>query len=169
MSFIQGINLENKGVGLMLRDDYVDQYEWDPVTATGKFAWRWWSCCTDGMILGPLPYTNYSLDIFVNRSLTAGIKGLAVMSFNYSSNDVDYFIFDEESEFDSSRELRITGQFCSEYCREFTNCGVCTADAKCAWVEGEGCVGSPEPEPPVLIVRGCGRAGLGMCWQCRWQ
>ena len=44
---IQAINLENKGVGVVLRDDSFDDYVWDPVTARGSFRWTWWPCCTD--------------------------------------------------------------------------------------------------------------------------
>ena len=43
-----------------------------------------------GMILGPLPYTDYSLEFKMNMTAAdLGIVGASVMSFNYSSEDVD--------------------------------------------------------------------------------
>ena len=36
--------------------------------------------------------------------------------------------------------LGIRGQLCAEYCREFTSCGECTSDDKCAFVDGQGCI-----------------------------
>ena len=68
---VVGNNLAGKGVDLALQDDFVDTYKWDEATAQGSFTWRWWSCCTDGVVIGPMPYTNYSLDIYVNRRLVA--------------------------------------------------------------------------------------------------
>ena len=50
---VTGVNLTNRGVRVMLADDPAvyqrqdDVYDWDEVTATGRFSWRWFPCCTD--------------------------------------------------------------------------------------------------------------------------
>ena len=40
----------------MLRDDPWNQYTYDAATGRYNFHWYWLECCTDGMVLGPLPY-----------------------------------------------------------------------------------------------------------------
>lgn len=70
------------GTKIQLRDDYVadrascasitsDCYAWDTVSGRGTFSWKWATCCTDGMVLGPLPSTGFSMELKYN-----GIEGL---------------------------------------------------------------------------------------------
>ena len=60
-------------VGIITMDDTPEQTraeangqlgqygQWDPSRARGSFYWNWLDCCTDGMILGPLPQTRWTM------------------------------------------------------------------------------------------------------------
>lgn len=40
---------------------------WSPANASGSFHWEWGSCCTDGMILGPLPESDFQMTFRVTK------------------------------------------------------------------------------------------------------
>lgn len=40
---------------IMLRDDPWNRYTYDAATGRYRFVWHWLECCTDGMVLGPMP------------------------------------------------------------------------------------------------------------------
>lgn len=49
-------NLAGRGGGILVKDDPNDSsYVWDYATGTASPSWRWWPCCTDGFVMGPLP------------------------------------------------------------------------------------------------------------------
>ena len=77
-------------------------YSWDEASAEGVFSWRYGTCCTDGLILGPLPgsdggsggggggggggatggATNYSLSLSFDPILATGVHTVALMSLD---------------------------------------------------------------------------------------
>merc|ERR1719321_960906 len=42
-------------IPIQLRDDPWNTYTFDPETGRAHFHWYWLECCTDGMVIGPLP------------------------------------------------------------------------------------------------------------------
>ena len=42
-------------------------------------------------MLGPLPFTDYTLDFSYNLTATTGIEGVAVMSYNHTSDDIELY------------------------------------------------------------------------------
>ena len=44
-----------------------------------------------GVILGPLPYTNYSLGFTFDKTFASqeALQGVAILSFNFTSDDYD--------------------------------------------------------------------------------
>eukprot|EP01129_Flabellula_baltica_P010134 TRINITY_DN4246_c0_g2_i1.p1 TRINITY_DN4246_c0_g2~~TRINITY_DN4246_c0_g2_i1.p1 ORF type:complete len:888 (+),score=167.51 TRINITY_DN4246_c0_g2_i1:2-2665(+) len=48
--------LAGKGASITVRDDPGDSsYIWNDSDGTSSPYWKWWPCCTDGMVLGKLP------------------------------------------------------------------------------------------------------------------
>ena len=37
--------------------------EWNSSAGRGSFHWAWGACCTDGMVLGPMPTTGFQMDL----------------------------------------------------------------------------------------------------------
>ena len=57
-------NDDNKtrlGTDWVIKQGYNTSDGWDPTTGVGAFAWQWAACCTDGMVLGPLPPDSWSM------------------------------------------------------------------------------------------------------------
>ena len=140
---LEGGNLEDAGVQLLLRDDPNDRYEWDDATASGYFRWHWSPCCTDGALLGPFPKFNYTLDLIFNSSEATGIDSVYVWSFNYTSGDVaGSFVRFPLVASDVSDSLRISvhGVDCDTFCGTQQTCSKCLLHDECGWVEGTGCM-----------------------------
>jgi hypothetical protein len=55
---LDGYGIASVGAEVVAHDDPEaddDHYQWSGWAGTGEFSWKWGSCCTDGMVLGPFP------------------------------------------------------------------------------------------------------------------
>ena len=146
---IDAPELAGTGVQLVLKDDNAnracsfnaagrpgnDCYEWDPATGSGSFGWKWASCCTDGMVLGPLPQDGWCFNL--QLPYLENIFHAAVGSFNADTNDLDVVHLD----FDTVTEhgLNVCSFQCDAYCGTHETCGACASDSACSWCPGSGC------------------------------
>ncbi|KAK3262583.1 hypothetical protein CYMTET_28567 [Cymbomonas tetramitiformis] len=66
---------------------YEDCYAFDPSLGKGTFAWKYPSCCTDGMSLGPLPIDEFCFTIHIET--TTGLSKVKLGSWVESSNTIN--------------------------------------------------------------------------------
>lgn len=148
--FIDSPDLANQGVDILLKDDHrgtsnscasatSDCYAWDPSTGEGSFAHKWARCCTDGMVLGPLPETDFCFNM--RYDLVQGIERFRIGSIADNGIDMDLIAVPWEAAEDG---IVVCGQTCSDYCTQFDTCGSCSSDSACSWCPGQGCVAEHE-------------------------
>ena len=54
---------QGTGASVLLSDDPSEGSGWVDSTGRGVLRWEWGSCCSDGMVFGPLPVDTYCLNI----------------------------------------------------------------------------------------------------------
>lgn len=147
---LRGVNLDGAGVDILLRDDDADSYTWDSGTASGGFRWWWGSCCTDGVLIGPLPTVNYSMVFEFDTAASAmvGIDTVDVWSFNATTGDVDRIEFSTHADGAAVSAsgvliLEVQAVGCDTYCHTFQGCDECLRHAdECTFVQQSGiCTG----------------------------
>ena len=116
-----------------------DCYAWDTTTGQGTFAWSWSSCCTDGMVLGPLPGTGFTINLEYTK--TTGLDHFKIGDYdNYhkSLNLIDLTYGGTKKDRFFSDGIKVDGFSCKDYCESITTCGGCTSDPACGWCAGAG-------------------------------
>ena len=99
-----------QAIGLELLDDAseYDRYDtvdpaqrsryprWDAAIGQGSFHWRWGPCCTDGMVLGPMPASGFQMDFSSDQSRldstdrNSGIDSLSLANWDPDTNDIAF-------------------------------------------------------------------------------
>ena len=143
---------------LMWRDDPWNSYLYKPQSegndAHVLFSWHWLECCTDGVIIGPLPRRDYNPWDLVFKQRCHKMEGLEQGTRIYQWSpyeekfkhldvpmhqscvpDWDAKDADTESGYDG---IKVECMSCDVYCAEFTNCGECTANVYCGWNDHTG-------------------------------
>lgn len=107
-------------------------------SASGALMWSWADCCTDGVVLGPLPQDSWTMDLnpFIHHPNVTTMK---IGTWNDADTTVDYLDLAMES-LSKRGGARITAYTCVDFCATMTSCGACTASPSCGWCEGSGCV-----------------------------
>ncbi|GBG26373.1 Hypothetical Protein FCC1311_025942 [Hondaea fermentalgiana] len=146
---INGSGLDGAGVNVQLKDDPAvkdvgnaceksdlkdegfgrDCYAWNGTH--GSFIWRWHQCCTDGMVLGRLPSTDFCIDVEITKK--RGLSKMLVGDFVADELDISM----TEIPFDSA--VNVCGYECPDFCSAITNCGECSSTKGCGWCPGYGC------------------------------
>jgi len=98
-------------------------YSWE--NGKGNFIWQWNKCCTDRMVLGPLPKKNFCLDIQVNRKNTLTSIALGHQSGSSKSLELENLPFMEN--------ITVCGYECDSVCETLTTCGACANHDACGW------------------------------------
>ncbi|KAK3235257.1 hypothetical protein CYMTET_54522 [Cymbomonas tetramitiformis] len=65
---------------------YEDCYAFEQSEGKGTFAWKYPSCCTDGMSLGPLPIDDFCLTMYIET--TTGLSKVKLASWVETSNTI---------------------------------------------------------------------------------
>lgn len=150
---VENIRLENHGV---------DCYDWNSQTGSGRFIWRWNKCCTDGMVLGSLPSSNFCIQVAVGDK--TNIRDLLFANY-----------VDEEIEMSSAipvdSPLQVCGYECPAFCKQISNCGECASTPGCGWCPSFGCepIGAKEGCPEGVKDDGSGwldRTSSSCCPNC---
>lgn len=136
---IDAPELKGKELTFDLRDDNHEpncgngHCRWDP--ATGKVSgmrWDWYSCCTDGMVLGNLP-SSEGFQIPFNFDQLRGIDTFRMGSWNPETNDIE---FEDLSAADVlTAGISVVVDTCGAYCSAKPSCGECSLDPECGWCE----------------------------------
>lgn len=136
---IDAPELRGKELTFDLRDDNHEprcgggHCQWN--SATGKvegMRWDWYSCCTDGMVLGNLP-SSEGFQIPFNFDVLNGIDTFRMGSWNSETNDIEFEDLSAEDVLSSG--ISVVVDTCGAYCSEKANCGECSLDPECGWCE----------------------------------
>jgi len=150
-------------LGIMLRDDPWNTYTYVPASGSNDdyyyFTWNWLQCCTDGMILGPMPTFAQGFNITFegdcstmqgleqgtrismwnpfgppyNPTTTGGCQqGTSGKFSNWVTYDVPMDMMCEET-----KGIQVGGQRCDIVCPFFTDCGSCQSNRGCGWDEAD--------------------------------
>lgn len=162
-------------VPIMLRDDPWNKYEYDASTGRYKFHWLWHECCTDGMIVGPMPpagheayNVTYEADCSTMTGLERGTRismwsplGAPYTDAGNSQTDDEAACSADVSQwlhYDVPMEqtctwthgVQVEGRPCSHHCADYHDCGSCSSQLQCGWdssVAGGACVPMPMAAP----------------------
>ena len=135
-------------VRVLLMDDPEDQVlaksrglpvvPWSPANASGSFYWRWGTCCTDGMILGPLPETNFMLNFKVTQH-NPELSSVRFGSWDEPTKSLSFLDVPMAQAAAPDGGIRLTAFTCLDYCASLASCGQCTASKYCGWC-GNSCI-----------------------------
>jgi hypothetical protein len=68
--------------------NWVTYPQWDASIGQGSFYWRWGACCTDGMILGPMPTVGF--EITLNSLYNRNIGTLALATWIPDTSNISF-------------------------------------------------------------------------------
>ena len=111
---------------------------WNATTASGSFYWKWGTCCTDGMILGPLPDKNFKLNFKVTTH-NPELVGVRFGSWDETAKSLSFLEVPMAQAGGDSGGIALTAFTCLDYCASLASCGQCTASKYCGWC-GNTCV-----------------------------
>ena len=147
---------------IMLRDDPWNQYTYDAATGRYNFHWYWLECCTDGMVLGPMPdatvnsvgfNVTYEADCANMVGLEQGTRismwnplGPAyqpggcngaplrepVANVPRAANWIHYDVPMDQS-CSWTSGIQLSALPCDTACSRYSNCGECNSQLECGW------------------------------------
>ena len=116
----------------------------------GSFYWKWATCCTDGMVLGPMPLVEWQMTFQATTYEMRNNQKTPLPTFQLGSWEEDdstvSFLQRPMSEVDiGTGGLRVEAYTCNSFCATFPSCGSCTAQAACGWYDDGAGGGSCQP------------------------
>eukprot|EP00854_Cymbomonas_tetramitiformis_P013020 gene13020-15382_t len=103
-----------------------DCYAYDSAQGRGSMKWSWAACCTDGMVIGPLPYEEFCFDLQVLRH--DGITRLELGSYAEADNTIETIEVPIEAL--AYGAIRVCAFTCEDFCAEYNTCGECTSSSE---------------------------------------
>ncbi|KAK3251892.1 hypothetical protein CYMTET_38789 [Cymbomonas tetramitiformis] len=119
------------------KDPNDDCYAFDKTTGKGSFGWVWPAGYTDGMVLGPLPATDFCF--YINMLDSSGLTSVNLGSYNNVTRDIDVQevdILHAYGERYSRKEgLQVCAFTCDDFCSEYSSCSACASapSGACGW------------------------------------
>lgn len=169
-----GVNSTMGQIPLMLRDDPWNRYTYNQTTGKANFHWYWLECCTDGMVLGPLPTADresmfYNLtwegDCSNMNGLEQGTRINQWQPFYKGGSWIHYDVPMYQNCFET-KGIQMSARSCDEWCPTFDNCGECTAQWDCQWT-GTSCTHIPGPDSQrAFYTSGTGFHNNRGCSEC---
>ena len=132
-------------IPILLRDDPWNKYIYDLDTGKAEFHWYWLECCTDGMVIGPLPMpTKSEADEGFNFNITWEGHCDNMVNLDQGTRIQQWHPFKDEGSwihYDVPMEqtcleyqgIQLSARTCESYCQDFSNCGECTGQLDCFW------------------------------------
>jgi hypothetical protein len=121
------------GTGVqVIRGDDAHEVAWNDADGTGTFNWEWYSCCTDGAVIGPLPAEGFTMT-FVATDEMVNMERVLLASYDGSKKDLAFRDLSVDRAFGEGRGVRVSAFKCSRYCERIQTCGECTASEMCGW------------------------------------
>jgi len=92
-----------------------DCFAWDHSIGEGSFTWRWSGCCTDGMVLGPMPDSQW--EMFLNYTEIRNVEEFRIGSYgDESAFDMAFHAVNAEED----HAFKVEAFTCDNLCfREF--------------------------------------------------
>ena len=115
----------------VIRGDDSREVSWNTHAGTGRFQWKWGSCCTDGMVLGPIPSDGFTMTL--KASFWHHVNQVALASYNEVAKGLDFTNIDIGAIFGNDGELKVNGFTCDTFCASFASGGECTTSEFCGW------------------------------------
>ena len=122
---------------------------WNKTTGQGSFYWIWYYTLGDGMVLGPMPKTAYTLEINVTKTDGATAHTF-IGGWDIDTSAVKFTKFETAELTGLKGGLRLEGSSAGEICSTITVGGICISSPCCSWCTGEmnyACF--PDIEPSV--------------------
>ncbi|KAK3254197.1 hypothetical protein CYMTET_36583 [Cymbomonas tetramitiformis] len=146
-----------------------DCYEFDPEAGKGSNYWTFWGCCSDGMVLGPLPNEDFCIHVELKQKSHGVNGGIKVMKYNGPgealTESVDIGLNVAYNTGDLATGIDICRKSCDSYCSLLENCGACSGDQSglCGWVpEDKACKHKDEE----TSLTESGKGFIQACEQC---
>lgn len=135
--------------------EQTDRYEWgvpdnntvggsylySSAFKNGTFSFEWTDYGGDGFVFGPMPVTEWSINMAIDGKNTRGLDSFIVGSYNVRKNDVDYAL---EAPIKKAQHswggVQIEGMSCTKMCQMYTDCEECSKDENCKFSAPDGCV-----------------------------
>ena len=128
-------DLAGEGTEIAVCDDEYEcnpDNKWNSETGKGWLgSWTWKKCCTDGVMFGPFPDSNFCFNMRFDN--VNGIQKVKVGSYNDETGDIDFLEYGMDAILSG---FSTCGYTCEDYCRQKTSCGECTSDPVCGWCDG---------------------------------
>ena len=118
-----------------------------------------WDCCTDGMILGPLPSSDFQLTFQVTEH-NPELATVRFGSWDETSKSLSFLEVPMAQAAAPSGGIQLTAFTCLDYCASLASCGQCTASKYCGWC-GNACV--PHTEGAKCTAAGMPFSSPGAC------
>ena len=128
--------------------------------SNGSISFGWDACCSDGMIFGPFPKTEWSLNMKVVTKETRGLEDVHVGTYDAEKNDIGYLTIPIKKATTAWGGVQLDATDCTTYCQRYTDCSVCGRDPACQFAPNNGgCVaaaayvydfGCPRPAYPLI-------------------
>merc|ERR1719498_1256772 len=89
------INMETTGINtsnpmVFFDDPQESTYTYSSTYQNGTLSFHWNDYAGDGFVFGPLPPTDWSINMAVERQYTQGLESFVAGSYDSSKNDIDY-------------------------------------------------------------------------------
>jgi hypothetical protein len=129
---------------LLLRDDEWNQYTFDGASGVGSFNWLWLECCTDGLVIGPLPKESPVWNITFEGhcdTMTGLDQGTRISQWHPFKNGGEWIHYDVPMEQTCTeyKGIQLSAMPCSTHCPTLSTCGECTSQYHCGWSNDGGC------------------------------
>jgi len=106
-----------------------------------SLSFGWDACCNDGMIFGPFPRTQWSLNMKVVTQETRGIEDIRVGTYDSDKNDVGYLSIPIKRATATYGGIQLDGMDCTDYCQRYQDCSECGRQESCQFApQNGGCV-----------------------------
>ncbi|KAK3266559.1 hypothetical protein CYMTET_24826, partial [Cymbomonas tetramitiformis] len=115
-----------------------DCYSLDTGTGQGSMYQRWDTCCTDGIVMGPIPITDFCFTFTLDR--TDRIYAMKLLSYDTSVEPATVQYIDVDFSEARSGGFEVCGYTCADFCNEYTTCSECTTKggSACGWCASTG-------------------------------
>lgn len=106
----------------------------------GVLRWEWGSCCSDGMVFGPLPTDTFCLNI----RYSIPVEGVTMLRLFDYTDDTDTITYNDFGVETMESGLQICPWPEEELCQLHETAGRCAADRNCGWCEVKGCLANKD-------------------------
>lgn len=141
-------------LAVMWRDDPYNSYLYSQAKGKAFWSWHWLECCTDGILLGPLPrnaINPWSLTFTQRCYKMEGLEqGTRIQNWHPYQQDFVHVdvpmhqscspanvssVHPQFSQHPSYGGIKLECSACPDYCAQYTgkSCGECTANLHCGW------------------------------------